>query len=81
MRRFLNSLMSENDRDCEFIILREFEKLLKVIFFLTFKNRTDASDNNAAETESLRGKGKGRITGFGGNSRKGRLFVYGEIYQ
>ena len=30
---------------------------------------------------SLRGKGKGRITGFGGNSRKGRLFVYGEIYQ
>ena len=29
---------------------------------------------------SLRGKGKGRITGFGGNSRKGRLFVYGEIY-
>lgn len=30
---------------------------------------------------SLRGAGKGRITGTGGNSRKGRLFVYGEIYK
>ena len=29
---------------------------------------------------SLRGKGKGRITGFGGSSRKGRLFINGEIY-
>ncbi len=29
---------------------------------------------------SLRGKGKGTITGTGGTSRKGRLFVYGEIY-
>jgi RNA-binding protein YlmH len=29
---------------------------------------------------SLRGKGKGRITGFGGTSRKGRQFVEGEIY-
>ena len=29
---------------------------------------------------SLRGKGKGKITGTGGESRKGRLFVYGEIY-
>lgn len=29
---------------------------------------------------SLRGKGKGKITGTGGTSRKGRLFVYGEIY-
>ena len=29
---------------------------------------------------SLRGRGKGKITGLGGNSRKGRLFVYGEIY-
>ena len=28
---------------------------------------------------SLRGKGKGTITGTGGTSRKGRLFVYGEI--
>ena len=30
---------------------------------------------------SLRGAGKGKITGTGGNSRKGRLFVYGEIYK
>lgn len=29
---------------------------------------------------SLRGKGKGKITGTGGVSRKGRLFVYGVIY-
>ena len=29
---------------------------------------------------SLRGKGKGCITGFGGTSRKGRQFVEGEIY-
>ena len=29
---------------------------------------------------SLRGKGKGRITGLGGTSRKGRQFVNGEIY-
>ena len=29
---------------------------------------------------SLRGKGKGKITGMGGTSRKGRLFVNGEIY-
>ena len=30
---------------------------------------------------SLRGSGKGKITGTGGTSRKGRLFVYGEVYQ
>lgn len=30
---------------------------------------------------SLRGAGKGTICGFGGNSRKGRLFVNAEIYQ
>ena len=29
---------------------------------------------------SLRGKGKGRMTGLGGTSRKGRQFVNGEIY-
>ncbi len=29
---------------------------------------------------SLRGRGKGKITGTGGSSRKGRLFVHGEIY-
>ena len=30
---------------------------------------------------SLRGAGKGTVTGTGGTSRKGRLFVYAEIYQ
>ena len=30
---------------------------------------------------SLRGAGKGSVTGTGGTSRKGRLFVYVEIYQ
>ena len=30
---------------------------------------------------SLRGSGKGKISGTGGNSRKGRLFVYAEIYK
>ena len=30
---------------------------------------------------SLKGKGKGSISGMGGTSRKGRLFVYGEVYK
>ena len=30
---------------------------------------------------SLRGAGKGSVTGLGGTSRKGRLFVYAEIYK
>ena len=30
---------------------------------------------------SLKGKGKGSISSMGGTSRKGRLFVYGEIYK
>ncbi len=30
---------------------------------------------------SLRGAGKGKLTGTGGVSRKGRLFVYAEIYE
>ena len=30
---------------------------------------------------SLKGRGKGKINGTGGTSRKGRLFVYGEIYK
>ena len=30
---------------------------------------------------SLRGAGKGRVTGTGGTSRKGRLFVYTEIFK
>lgn len=29
--------------------------------------------------EDLRGAGKGSVTGTGGTSRKGRLFVYAEI--
>ena len=28
---------------------------------------------------ALRGKGKAKVTGTGGESRKGRLFVYGEV--
>ena len=30
---------------------------------------------------SLRGGGKGSVTGTGGTSRKGRLFVYADIYK
>lgn len=30
---------------------------------------------------SLRGSGKGQITGTGGTSRKGRMFVYADIYK
>ena len=30
---------------------------------------------------SLRGAGKGKLTAFGGSSRKGRLFITAEIYQ
>ncbi len=30
---------------------------------------------------SMRGVGKGRLTGTGGTSRKGRLFVYAEIFK
>ena len=29
---------------------------------------------------SLRGKGKGRIAAIGGTSRKGRLFISGEVF-
>ena len=44
---------------------------------------SDKTDTALREGDilSLRGAGKGRITGFGGNSRKGRLYVYTEIYQ
>ena len=35
----------------------------------------------AGDIISLRGLGKGEITGTGGSSRKGRLFVYGRIYK
>ena len=43
----------------------------------------DKTDRSVAEGDilSLRGAGKGKITGFGGNSRKGRLYIYAEIYQ
>ena len=36
---------------------------------------------SAGDIISLRGAGKGKISGTGGNSRKGRLFVYAEIYK
>ena len=41
------------------------------------------TDCAAAEGDivSLRGAGKGKITGIGGTSRKGRIFVYAEIYK
>ena len=43
---------------------------------------SDKADRPVREGDilSLRGRGKGKITGTGGTSRKGRLFVYGEIY-
>ena len=34
----------------------------------------------AGDVLSLRGKGKGKVTGTGGESRKGRLYVYTETY-
>lgn len=43
-------------------------------------NKTDSTVREG-DILSLRGVGKGKITGTGGTSRKGRLFVYGEIYR
>lgn len=45
-------------------------------------NKYEKTDSPVREGDilSLRGKGKGKITGTGGTSRKGRLFVYGVIY-
>lgn len=44
---------------------------------------SDKTDYAVSEGDvvSLRGAGKGKLVGFGGNSRKGRLFVYTEIYR
>ena len=44
---------------------------------------TDKTDAPVREGDiiSLRGAGKGAVTGTGGTSRKGRLFVYAEIYK
>lgn len=44
---------------------------------------TDKTDTAIHEGDiiSLRGAGKGTITGTGGTSRKGRLFVYADIYK
>ena len=44
---------------------------------------SDKTDTQLREGDvlSLRGAGKGRLVSFGGNSRKGRLFVNAEIYQ
>lgn len=41
--------------------------------------RTDAPIK-AGDTISLRGHGKGTVLDVGGQSRKGRLFIHGEIY-
>lgn len=46
----------------------------------TATEKTDAAVHEG-DILSLRGAGKGKITGTGGTSRKGRLFVYAEIYQ
>ena len=46
----------------------------------SLSNKTDTAVREG-DILSLRGAGKGRVTGFGGNSRKGRLYVYTEIYQ
>ena len=45
--------------------------------------QSDKTDLTVREGDviSLRGAGKGKITGTGGVSRKGRLFVYAEVYQ
>lgn len=43
-------------------------------------NKTDFPVSEG-DIVSLRGAGKGKVVGFGGNSRKGRLFVYTEIYR
>lgn len=43
-------------------------------------NKTDYTVREG-DILSLRGAGKGSVTGFGGNSRKGRLYVYTEIYK
>ena len=37
-------------------------------------------DVREGDVISLRGKGKGRITELGGTSRKGRLFITGEVF-
>ena len=42
--------------------------------------KTDAAVHEG-DIVSLRGAGKGKVTGTGGASRKGRLFVYAEIYK
>lgn len=44
---------------------------------------SDKPDSAVKEGDilSLRGAGKGCVTGTGGTSRKGRLFVYAEIYR
>ena len=46
-------------------------------------SQSDKPDTTVSEGDivSLRGAGKGKITGTGGLSRKGRLFVYAEVYQ
>ena len=43
-------------------------------------DKTDC-DIKEGDIISLRGAGKGAVTGLGGTSRKGRLFVYAEIYK
>ena len=51
-------------------VRRRFVKRLSLIHI---------SQISAGDIISLRGAGKGSVTGTGGTSRKGRLFVYAEI--
>ena len=57
-------------------------ELGRVLVSLNYE-ATDKADAAVGEGDviSLRGAGKGKVTGFGGNSRKGRLYVYTEIYR
>ena len=50
---------------------------LSINYELSVKTDTPVREGDVL---SLRGRGKGKITGTGGTSRKGRMFVYGEVY-
>ena len=48
---------------------------------LSITNGADDLALHEGDMLSMRGVGKGRLTGTGGTSRKGRLFVYAEIFK
>lgn len=51
--------------------------LVQLNYQETFKSDQSVHEGDVI---SLRGVGKGKVTGTGGTSRKGRLFVYGEVF-